>query len=76
MNKNGTLVYKCRRCKKLVRNTEVPDVESAVILISMGQKLPEVWCGNEGLTGFHNCKDGHMGITDLIGGELDTRKES
>lgn len=70
MNKNGTLIYKCRRCEKIVRNTEVPDIDGSVVLISKGKKLPEDWCGDEGLTSFHTCNDGNMGITDCIGGEI------
>jgi len=69
LHKNGTLIYKCRRCGERVCNTDVPDIDAAVILITMGQKFPEEWGTSERLTSFHTCPDGEIGVTDLIGGE-------
>ena len=72
MSKDGFLVYKCRRCGELVRNTHTPDVDMAVILVVTGSEIPKDWGGVTPKTiGLHTCKDSNIGVTDLIGGEED-----
>lgn len=79
--KGGFLIYKCRKCGAEVKNTHVPDVQLALILIINGDKLPAKWGGNETLHGIHTCNAFYVnldkrnfpvyGVTDLIGGEED-----
>lgn len=71
----GALVYLCRRCKKEDRSLHVPDAMSAAICLANGYALPKEWGGpTPRLTDVHNCKDGHLGITDLIGVENDKKQ--
>ena len=72
LSKGGFLVYKCRRCGKIVKETHVPDVMMAVTVIVCGTKLPKSWgAATPRLTECHICEDKQMGV-DLIGGEEDT----
>lgn len=67
--KQGFLVYKCRKCGNIVKNTHVPDVDTAIILIVSGNTLPEKWGGTARIIDIHSCEDGSIGVSDLIGGE-------
>lgn len=72
MIEKGRLVYKCRRCGKLNKNTQVPDGLYALNSILNKIPLPEEWGGfilTE--TDICSCDDGNLGISDLIGFEKD-----
>jgi hypothetical protein len=72
MRKGGFLVYKCRRCGELVKNSHAPDVDMAVTLVVIGSEMPSDWGGiTPHMIEAHACKDGNIGVTDLIGGEAD-----
>ncbi len=72
MNNPGKIVYKCRRCGCLENSTHVPNVDKAVILIAKGIEMPKEWGPlSPGMTSIHACKDGNIGVSDLIGGITD-----
>lgn len=60
------MVYKCRRCGGLVRNTHVPDIMFGVISGVTDSAMP--W-GKVHMLSSHICPDDAHGVTDLIGGE-------
>jgi hypothetical protein len=65
--KGGTLVYKCRMCGELVKDTHVPKLFPELLLRVIGGKLDDT-CPD--ILGLHIVPE-HIGITDLIGGEGD-----
>lgn len=74
MSQVGKLVYKCRMCGSLTRPYSVPDVELAMVCITLKQPLPEAWGrGMEPrMTEVHHCILHHtkqVGVMDLIGAE-------
>ena len=70
--RGGNLVYKCRRCGKLIKNTHVPDCLSAITCMVVNGETPNSWIGPSAkMTGTHVCDDDNYGITDLIGAEED-----
>lgn len=72
MKECGLLVYKCRRCGELSRNVHVPNCLTALISLAHGYDIP--WSGAiPNIIELHSCKDGNMGISDLIGSECDTK---
>ncbi len=72
MNNPGLLVYKCRRCEELEKTTHVPDINKAVILTVLGIGTPEDWGPlKPKMVSIHSCKDGNIGVSDLIGGIKD-----
>lgn len=68
-NTRGNLVYKCRRCGELDRPLFAPDIFYAVSDAMYGTQMTEGI--RPTLLTVHQCADGHIGITDLIGGEYD-----
>ena len=77
---SGFLLYKCRRCGEIEKNPHSPDTFiSLEVARGVLDKEPKEWFGmgmSCGMIGLHTCKDGNMGIHDLIGAELDKpRKE-
>lgn len=62
--KGGFLVYKCRRCKKLNKSKHVPNG-----LMYMAEIVSRT--NTLALLDVCNCKDGELGISDLIGFEKD-----
>lgn len=65
----GMAVYKCRRCGKLEKHLHAPVLVTAItdaITDNMNVKGMRAT-----LISMHQCDDGHIGITDLIGGEYD-----
>ncbi|WCS68193.1 hypothetical protein Goe21_00830 [Bacillus phage vB_BsuM-Goe21] len=68
--KYGVLVYKCRRCNKEDKSTHVPDGLTALIGLINDKPLP--WNGIPiEKTSICNCKDGNLGVSDLIGFEFE-----
>lgn len=60
---NGRVVYECRRCKEVLKGTFVKDIGGVLRadLNKINRKFP--------MYKIHYCKDGGVGIADLIGGE-------
>lgn len=73
MSKPGVLVYKCRRCGGLDKNTHVPNLVQVLAVVSaLWPRSPECFGGIIAVVDVHSCPDGHMGVSDLTGGELET----
>ena len=60
----GFLVHKCRRCGKINKNVHVPNG-----LIYLCKILNDV--NSLDRVSICNCKDGNLGVSDLIGFEKD-----
>jgi len=72
MNKPGILFYKCRRCNGISDSLHTPNVLQTLIFTMNDIDLPEQWAGIPvDKTDIHNCEDGGIGISDLIGGKID-----
>ena len=73
----GLLEYQCRRCGEIKKSTHAPNCLITLILLSNEEELPREWGGLPvRSTNTCHCKDGHIGISDLIGATLDKpRKE-
>lgn len=72
MNNPGIIIYKCRRCGDLEKSTHVPNVDKAVILTVNGIGTPKDWGPlSPKMISVHSCKDGNIGVSDLIGGITD-----
>ena len=71
--KGGDLIYKCRHCGKIIRDTHVPDLQLA--MIAMTSHAEHFWMKDWGtpmhITEVHYCDLKNIGVTDLIGGEYD-----
>lgn len=73
-NKGGVLVYKCRRCRELNKNTHIPTGYGTATIISIMQDIPipqEIKGVPVSKFAFHDCEDGNLGVCDLIGFEYD-----
>lgn len=73
--KGGVLEYKCRRCGEVVQQSHVPDVNIAMACLIINEVTPREWGMQAKMTDIHDCKDGNLGISDLIGAEFDPKKE-
>ncbi len=73
MNKGGFLIYKCRKCGELIKNSHVPDVFIALVFAQTGRDSSKLWSGGTRIQMIdnHYCDDGCIGVTDLIGAEED-----
>lgn len=71
MNESGFLVYKCRRCGELIKNTRVPNGVIALTCIEKTGHTPNGWDGVATRNSICSCKDGGIGVSDLIGFESD-----
>jgi hypothetical protein len=70
--KGGLIVYKCRRCGKENKSLHVPDATLALITLIHGWEFPKEWgCMIPALFDICHCDDGNMGVSDLIGVDLD-----
>lgn len=72
--KGGRLLYKCRLCGEITDNCHVPDIFLAIpLLLIKGNLNCTPWAGTMGISTkkIHYCKNGKIGIADLIGGEED-----
>ena len=69
-NKGGYLIYKCRLCDGIVKNTHVPDGVIALISLIHGDELPWVGAQPSMLT-LHSCNSKQTGVADFIGVEYD-----
>ena len=69
----GKLIYKCRLCGELHKPTGVPDIFEAIINVLIGSPLPEKWGSGKDIQvlEFHNCRDGRLGVSDIVGAEGD-----
>lgn len=72
-HEGGFLVYKCRRCGGEVRNTHVPDGVTVLYYLLFGYDIPSHWWRTPlpHKESIHHCKDGSLGVADLIGVEID-----
>ncbi len=68
----GRLLYKCRRCDGIDDGTHSPDVMLRISEMRLYGTVRTIEGISTSLLGFHCCDDGHFGVTDLIGAELDT----
>jgi hypothetical protein len=75
MNKSGVLVYKCRRCSNLIKNTSVPEGLNALLDITIEAGTRKEWGSGATLLDTHLCEDGGIGVSDLIGFESDAMIE-
>ena len=75
MNNGGSLKYKCRRCGEIGGSVHVPNYLLALSSINTNGRTPREWGMQMGITDIHACGDGNLGISDLIGAELDKPKE-
>jgi len=75
MTEGGSLLYKCRKCGAINKNTHVPCCLIALSKINVNGITPREWGMQMGITDIHACGDGNLGISDLIGAELDRPKE-
>jgi hypothetical protein len=74
---SGFLVYKCRKCGRLNKDTHVPNGTIALSCIVCDFDFPKDWGAlKPGMTGVCNCSNGDLGITDLIGFEPEKEEES
>jgi len=72
MGIGGTLIYKCRFCGGLEKSTHVPDGDKAIIYMVKGIETPKNWGPlKPGILSVHNCSNGYVGVTDLVGVEFD-----
>lgn len=56
-------------CAAQVKDFHVPDISLALVTASL--ELPNPWNGDRfRLITYHDCQTGHLGICDLVGGEL------
>lgn len=70
--KSGFLIYKCKRCGELVKDTHAPNGTITLSCIITNSRLPSEWMGTTPLKeDIHNCKDGNLGVSELIGFEYD-----
>lgn len=73
--KGGFLEYKCRRCGEVVQRPHVPDINIAMACLIINKVTPKGWGIQVGMTDIHGCKDGDLGLLDLIGAVSDKREE-
>jgi hypothetical protein len=77
MNDPGILVYQCQRCNELEKSIHVPNCILTLICLGNNHPLPKEWFGVPvSLIDVHHCKDGHLGLSKLIGAELDSITEN
>ena len=70
--KGGNLIYKCRNCNWLEDSIHVPDLVGALYYLKTNMPLPKEWYGGSvNMYDVHRCKNGELGICDLIGGHED-----
>ena len=70
--KGGTLIYKCRHCNAYDRSIQVPNLISALTLISRQNTIQINFVeGNIGITKVHACQNGYYVIADCFGGQED-----
>jgi len=68
----GTLIYKCRLCGGMEESTHAPDGNVALICTILNIPTPENWGPiTLKMLGVHTCGNGRVGVTDLVGVELD-----
>lgn len=71
--KTARFEYKCRRCGEIELNPHTAEKNALIIMLSgiFGYPLPKnmkSFSGQEPrLFNIHNCKDGGMGVSDLLG---------
>lgn len=64
----GKIFYKCRRCGEVYYDTHTPQLVPSIAFAIGGFKEEEF---HVDLVSVHSCKDGNIGVSDLIGGEFD-----
>ena len=68
--KNGVLIYHCRRCDKYIKVAEVIHLPSAMKGLCVSGKTTDRWGREEFSCRPHVCPDGQIGVTDIVGGEF------
>lgn len=76
MSKSGTLIYKCRLCGELVKNTHVPLDPQIVAMMILAEGIATIKQVTVGDTDIHVHANRTTGITDLVGYEYDEDKEN
>jgi len=66
---DGDFLYKCRRCGEIDDSTHSPCLVTDLIFLTLDNTTHSKGIPVH-MLGIHNCKDGHVGISDLIGGKL------
>ena len=68
----GDIIYKCRRCgaviKQMISSNLLTDL---IVEMSVMNGLQSIDKTDVREHTIHSCKDGNLGITDIIGGEFD-----
>jgi hypothetical protein len=68
----GVLIYECLLCKGLDESIHVPDITLILVCLANGHELPEEWYGVPvNRFDVHHCKDGRLGVTQIIGAKAD-----
>jgi hypothetical protein len=69
----GTLEYYCRRCGRPHRGPRVPDIETAMVHLTMGNPTPAADPANPAPLplGVHVCADAGLGVLELLGATPD-----
>ena len=68
----GTLIYRCRLCGELEKSDHAPCGNTALICAVLDIPIPKDWGPMiPKMLGIHACTNGCLGVTDLIGVELD-----
>jgi hypothetical protein len=68
---SGFLIYKCKRCRELIKNSHAPDGNITLCSIITNTNIPKEWGVTPTKEDIHTCKDGNLGMTELIGFEYD-----
>ena len=75
LSRGGSLIYKCRLCGETSSMIHAPDAPLAVLYLMRDIALPKEWGGMPiGKTERHYCREGQVGVSDLIGAKLDAEK--
>ena len=64
----GNILYKCRRCGETFKDTHSPNILLSLIFSIQNVNTAEFYVP---MFNLHNCSDGELGVSDLIGAEHD-----
>ncbi len=67
----GRIVYRCRRCWQFDRSLSSPDITQTLLSVLDGTRDPNASGIRASLRSIHICADGAIGVTDVVGAELD-----
>lgn len=70
--RSGMIEYKCRRCGAVYSSLHAPDLPQALLDAMFDT-------GGSGMRAtmfdYHQCKDGNLGVSDLLGGVYDNHAD-